>query len=410
MSTSGNFFNEPESISRQTSTRSEAVSETGTLKRFFNEQQSLSEEEEGSEEETESNETESKSDDQVDKSDNQVEEELTKGLEGLHLGEETESEEETESDETKTDNEMSANQGTGQAPGSQALVQTNRQMGKSLVPDPGFFDGEQKKFSDWWRGMKLFLKFNKVKTPDMKIAATISQMRGGTAGNFATHWTDKVANMDDTMDWKAFDDDFTGSFSMGNEKEITQWKIESFKQGNRHIADFLIEFHVLKTTSKTDDAHAIFLLKKNIRQDIIKTILGYPPAAIPDTMTEWLESIKSVGMEYEANEMRKDIRTESGITYGGSGLPMEIGKRKFLWNDKGEPKCYKCELYGHMGKNCPNKKSSNVKCYRCGKFGHMSKSCWSKGPKVRMMNEETGNLKLIEEEAKLNQGFSEGSE
>jgi hypothetical protein len=89
---------------------------------------------------------------------------------------------------------------------------------------------------------------------------------------------------------------------------------------------------------------------------------------------------------------------------------MEIGKRKFLWNDKGEPKCYKCKSYGHMGKNCPNKKSSNVKCYRCGKFGHMSKNCWSKGLKVRMMNEETGNLEMIKEEAKPNQGFSKGSE
>jgi hypothetical protein len=40
----------------------------------------------------------------------------------------------------------------------------------------------------------------------------------------------------------------------------------------------------------------------------------------------------------------------------------------------------------------------------------MSKSCWSKGPKVRMMNEEMGNLETIKEEAKPNQGFSEGSE
>jgi hypothetical protein len=45
--------------------------------------------------------------------------------------------------------------------------------------------------------MKLFLKFNKVDSPDMKIMAIISQMRGGTAENFATHWTDKVANTDD---------------------------------------------------------------------------------------------------------------------------------------------------------------------------------------------------------------------
>jgi hypothetical protein len=56
----------------------------------------------------------------------------------------------------------------------------------------------------------------------------------------------------------------------------------------------------LKTTSKTDDAHAIFLLKKNVRQDIIKTVLGYPPSSIPDTLSEWLEAIKSVGMGYEA--------------------------------------------------------------------------------------------------------------
>jgi hypothetical protein len=96
MSTSGNFFNEPESISRQTSTRSKAISKAGTLEQFFyNNQQSLSEEEEGSEEETESEE-----------SDNQVEEELTEGLEGLHLREETESEEETKLDNTK----MSVNQ------------------------------------------------------------------------------------------------------------------------------------------------------------------------------------------------------------------------------------------------------------------------------------------------------------
>jgi hypothetical protein len=137
----------------------------------------------------------------------------------------------------------------------------------------------------------------------MKITAIISWMRGGTAGNFATHWMDKVVNTDDTMDWKAFKEDLTGSFSMGNEKESTQWKIKSFKQGNHNIADFLIEFHVLKMTSMTDDAHTIFLLKKNIRQDIIKTILGYPLDSIPNSLTDWLAAIKSIGLGYESNEM-----------------------------------------------------------------------------------------------------------
>jgi hypothetical protein len=144
MSTSGNFFTEPESISRQTSTRSKLVSKTGTLERFFyNNQQSLSEEEEeGSEEETESEGNENKeSDNQVEENDSQVENKLTEGLEGLHLREETEPEEETKSDETD-DTEMSANQGTEQAVGSQVLVPTNVQGTKSLVPGPRFFDGD----------------------------------------------------------------------------------------------------------------------------------------------------------------------------------------------------------------------------------------------------------------------------
>jgi hypothetical protein len=167
------------------STRSKVVSEAGTLKQFFyNNQQSSSEEEEGSEEETESEGNKNKeSNNQVKEHDSQVDKELTEGLEGLHLREETEPEEETKSDETK----MSVNQGTRQAEGSQALVPMNRQGAKSLVPDPGFFDGEQKRFSDWWRGKKLFLKFNKVDSPNMQITATISWIRGGTAGNVATH-------------------------------------------------------------------------------------------------------------------------------------------------------------------------------------------------------------------------------
>ena len=35
-------------------------------------------------------------------------------------------------------------------------------MPKNMIPDPRWFDGNQIKFKDWWRGMRLFLKSNKV--------------------------------------------------------------------------------------------------------------------------------------------------------------------------------------------------------------------------------------------------------
>jgi len=43
----------------------------------------------------------------------------------------------------------------------------------------------------------------------------------------------------------------------------------------------MIEFETLAMKVDTDKLHAIFLLKKNIQHDIIKTILEYPPIVMP---------------------------------------------------------------------------------------------------------------------------------
>jgi len=42
----------------------------------------------------------------------------------------------------------------------------------------------------------------------------------------------------------------------------------------------MIEFDTLAMKADTDELHAIFLLKKNVQQDIIETILEYLPIAM----------------------------------------------------------------------------------------------------------------------------------
>ena len=66
-----------------------------------------------------------------------------------------------------------------------------------------------------------------------------------------------------------------------------------------------------------DDLHAIFLLKKNMRQDIIKTILGYPPIAALKTFKEWKVAIILVEQGYESIEGQNDYKTSIGVIYGG---------------------------------------------------------------------------------------------
>ena len=60
-----------------------------------------------------------------------------------------------------------------------------------------------------------------------------------------------------------------------------KWRIESFKQKKQNTADFMIKFEALAMKADTNKLHTIFLLKKNVRQDIIKTILEYLPIVAP---------------------------------------------------------------------------------------------------------------------------------
>ena len=44
-----------------------------------------------------------------------------------------------------------------------------------------------------------------------------------------------------------------------------EWRIESFKQGKKNTADFMIKFKALAMKVDTDELYTIFLLKKNIQ-------------------------------------------------------------------------------------------------------------------------------------------------
>ena len=52
------------------------------------------------------------------------------------------------------------------------------------------------------------------------------------------------------------------------------------------MVDFIMEFKTLAIKADIDNLHAIFLLKKNIQADIIKTILGYPSITAPEILKE----------------------------------------------------------------------------------------------------------------------------
>jgi len=182
-----------------------------------------------------------------------------------------------------------------------------------------------------------------------------------------------------------------------------EWKIETFKQEKKNMADFMIKFDILVMKADTDELHAIFLLKKNIQHDIIKMILGYPLIAMPEILKEWKMAIISVGQGYESTKGCHDYKTSTRTTYGGQGQPMDIGKFNKNFKD-GKPKCFNCNKYEYMAKECQSKKKERKtrKCFKCEKEGHITKNC--KG--TQSMKKQ----KVQEESDKKEEGFGNNLE
>jgi len=106
----------------------------------------------------------------------------------------------------------------------------------------------------------------------------------------------------ETQDWNNFVQEIKKTFRNKTKATDAEWKIETFKQERKNITDFIIEFKALAMKVDTDKLHVIFLLKKNIWQDIIKTILEYPLIAALETLKKWKTVIISVGQGYESTE------------------------------------------------------------------------------------------------------------
>ena len=119
------------------------------------------------------------------------------------------------------------------------------------------------KFEDWWRGIRLFLKSNRVIETDDRIIVILACLRRDIAGIYVQQKLNELDKELGTQDWDDFVKELKMIFSDKIKAADTEWKIEMFKQGKKNMANFIIKFKALAMKADTDELHAIFLLKKN---------------------------------------------------------------------------------------------------------------------------------------------------
>ena len=128
---------------------------------------------------------------------------------------------------------------------------------KSTVLDLGWFNGDQTKFENWWREIQLFLKSNRVTGTDDRITAILVCLRGGVASIYTQKKLNKLDKETDISSWKEFVGELKTTFSDKSKVADAEWKIEMFKQGKKHIAEFMIEFKALAIKADTNKLYAI---------------------------------------------------------------------------------------------------------------------------------------------------------
>ena len=122
--------------------------------------------------------------------------------------------------------------------------------------------------------------------------------------------------------------------------------------------------------------HTIFLLKKNIRTNIIKIILGYPPIVVSESLKEQKAVIISVRQKYKFIKGKQDYRMKLGITYKEIEVFMDISKSKDNYNKDRKPKYFNYNIYKHMVKYCkkPKKEKETKKYYKYNKVEYIAKT------------------------------------
>ena len=113
-----------------------------------------------------------------------------------------------------------------------AIMNKNIQviMPKSIVLDLEWFDNDQMKFKDWWRGIHLYLKSNRVMETDNRITAILTCLKGGVTGIYTQKKFNELDKELSTQDWDNFVKEIKTMFSdktkAANAKCIIKQKCE----------------------------------------------------------------------------------------------------------------------------------------------------------------------------------------
>ena len=212
-----------------------------------------------------------------------------------------------------------------------------------------------------------------------RIRFDLSFFTGGLPEKFAANFIDQAMNSTRILRWGTFRDfrqRCEEAFRDTNKKTNAENQLTLLRQGSKTAEEFFQEFDQLAFTAGYTDTHHDDVLVRLLHEAIhSRTIdLIYSQTNLPDGYRAWKTQVLAIdGLQRRRAEQKKaqsqfiphrpnitrkpeisatipQIKTGTGITYGGQGMKMDLDKAR------SEGRCFSCGEIGHISRNCPKKK------------------------------------------------------
>lgn len=236
---------------------------------------------------------------------------------------------------------------------------------------PAKFNG--KEFTEWYRQMETYLRVYKedFKTDQEKSLFILSKLEGGAPGAYATNIWKRHEGKDLPKPTDLLNE-INSLFKDKNEETNAQIKLNSLKQSDfRTLEEFFQHFEIYFQTCGYDKHHKylIELMQRAVKPEIVRGVFMRGGAITYEdwkekalawyTMEEQLKLIEK-GSKYSSQRVFNNSgggqgvvekKDRTGVTFGGSGQPMDLDKAKSLGL------CFHCGQKGHLARYCPKKQT-----------------------------------------------------